>query len=310
MQWGEDILKRFILFCEKIQYLGLLGLLGLILDNKQLYLLWLFWLFGLVPVFYNPAVFFQLLKQLLGMIIISLKYGSRIPSAERYIGSVKYSLPFRGAWTVVNGGVEKETSHSWEIQTQRYAYDFLIIDDEGNSFSGSRTNPEDYYCYGKEVLAPADGEVVEDKDKYPDSAILDNGQTDCAARDIRGNYILIRHADREYGLLAHLKHGSIRVKPGDIVKRGQHIANCGNSGNTSEPHLHFHVQDGRSFYISAGLPILFTDIDSHPAPGYAAIDPRPVPPVSELGKRFIMRGQIVSNRSPAGSNAINASVLV
>lgn len=82
-----------------------------------------------------------------------------------------------------------------------YAYDFIIIDEEGNSFSGSRTNPEDYYCYGKEILAPADGVVVEAKDGYPDSMILENGEANCAARDIRGNYILIRHAEREYGLL-------------------------------------------------------------------------------------------------------------
>lgn len=289
-------MKRFVSFCEKNQYLGLLGLLGLISDNRSLRILLLFWVFGFVPIFYNPAVFFQSLRQLFGMLIISIRYGSRIPNAEHYNGSVKYSLPFRGTWTVVNGGVEEATSHSWQIRTQRYAYDFIIIDKGGNSYSGSRTNPEDYYCYGKEILAPADGEVVEVKDKYPDSVILESGEANCTARDIRGNYILIRHADREYSLLAHLKQGSIRVKPGDIVKRGQHIASCGNSGNTSEPHLHFHVQEGRSFYTSAGLPIHFTDIDVHPAPGYAACDPRPIPPVSELSKRFIMRGQNVSNK--------------
>jgi len=288
-------LRRFVLFCEKVQYLGLLGLLSLILDNKFLRLLWLFWLFGLIPIFYNPAVFLQSLKQLVGMMFVYLRYGSGIPGAEHYNGSVKYSLPFHGTWTVVNGGVEKATSHSWGILTQRYAYDFLILDEEGHSFHGSRTNPQNYYCYGKEILAPADGEVVEVKDKYPDSVILGNGRANCDAKDIRGNYILIRHADKEYGLLAHLKHGSIRVKPGDIVKRGQHIADCGNSGNTSEPHLHFHVQDGRSFYTSVGLPIQFTDITVHSAPGYASYDSRTIPPVSVLNKRFIMWGQNVSN---------------
>jgi len=267
----------------------------MIFDNKLLNLLWLFWLFGLIPIFYNPAIYLQALKQLGGMLIVLLRYGSRIPSAEHYNGSVKYSLPFHGTWAVVNGGVDKATSHSWGILTQRYAYDFLILDEKGRSFSGNHTNPEDYYCYGKEILAPADGEVVEVKDKYPDSVILGKGQADCAAKDIRGNYILIRHADKEYGLLAHLKPGSIRVKAGDIVKRGQHIADCGNSGNTSEPHLHFHVQDGRSLFTSAGLPIQFTDITAHPAPGYAAFDARPIPPVSALNKEFIMRGQNVSN---------------
>jgi hypothetical protein len=288
-------LRRFVRFCGKVQYLGLLGLLSLVFNNRLLGLLWLLWLFGFVPIFYNPAVFLQSLKQLWGMLVISLKYGSRIPNAEHFNGSVKYSLPFHGTWAVVNGGVEKASSHSWGIQTQRYAYDFLILDQEGHSFSGRRTELSDYYCYGKKILAPADGEVIEAKDRNPDSAILGNGRADCAARDIRGNYILIRHAENEYGLLAHLKPGSIRVKPGVIVKRGQHIADCGNSGNTSEPHLHFQIQDGRSFFTSAGLPVQFADIAADPVPGYSAYDPRPIPPVSEHSKRFIMRGQNVSN---------------
>lgn len=59
-------MRRFVRFCEKVQYLGLLGLLSFIFDNKLLGLLWLFWLFGLIPIFYNPAVFLQSLKQLGG----------------------------------------------------------------------------------------------------------------------------------------------------------------------------------------------------------------------------------------------------
>lgn len=288
-------MRRFVLFCQKVKYLGLLGLLGFVFDIELLKLLWLLWLFGLIPILYNLPVFLQSLKLLGGMLIFPLRYGSGITNVEQYNGSVKYSLPFHGTWTVVNGGVEKESSHSWTIQIQRYAYDFLILDEEGHSFSGSNTRPENYYCYGNEILAPADGEVVEVKDLYPDSVISGNGQADCAAKDIRGNYILIRHADKEYGLLAHLKHGSVRVKPGDIVKRGQHIADCGNSGNSSEPHLHFQIQNSRSFFTSMGLPIQFTDIIAHSAPGYAAFDPRAIPPVSELHKNYITRGQNVSN---------------
>ncbi len=288
-------MKRFVRFCEKIQYLGLLGLPGLIFENKLLNLLWLFWLFGFVGIFYNLPVFLQSLKQLWGMLTVPFRYGSHMPDAENYQCQVQYSLPFQGIWTAVNGGVDKAASHSWGIQTQRYAYDFIILDEEGHSFSGDRTKTTDYYCYGKEILAPADGEVVELRDKYPDSLLLAPGQVDCSARDIRGNYIVIRHADKEYGLLAHLKPGSIRVKAGDKVKRGQCIAYCGNSGNTSEPHLHFHLQDGRSFYTSAGLPIEFTDITAHPAPNYSAYDPRPVPHGSALAKKHIMRGQSVSN---------------
>ncbi len=288
-------MKRFVRFCEKIQYLGLLGLLGLIFDNKVLTFLWLFWLFGFVGIFYNFPVFLQSLKQLWGMLTMPFRYGSYTPSAENYQCKVQYSLPFQGNWTAVNGGVDKASSHSWGIQTQRYAYDFVILDEEGHSFSGECTRLTDYCCYGKEVLAPADGEVVEVRDKYPDSLLLGRGQVDCSAGDIRGNYILIRHADNEYGLLAHLKPESIRVKAGDMVRRRQCVAYCGNSGNTSEPHLHFHLQDGMSFYTSAGLPIEFTDITVHPAVNYSSYDPRPVPHVPSLAKKHIVRGQSVSN---------------
>jgi hypothetical protein len=286
-------MKRFVRLCEKIQYLGLLGLLGLFFDDR-LYLLWLFWLFGFVGIFYNFSVFLQSLKQLWGMPTVPFRYGSRIPSAKNHQGKVQYSLPFQDAWTAVNGGVDKTSSHSWGIPAQRYAYDFLILDEEGHSFCGERKKITDYYCYGKEILAPADGEVVEVRAEFPDSLLLANGQVDCSARDIRGNYILIRHADKEYGLLAHLKPGSIRVKVGDAVKRGQCIAYCGNSGNSSEPHLHFHLQDGMSFYTSAGLPIEFADVTAHPALNYSAYDPRPASPIS-MPAKYIMRGQSISN---------------
>ena len=110
------MMKGFIRFCDKIKYLGILGLPSLFLENRLFDFLWLFWLFGLVPIFHNPAVFWQSLKQLWGMLIIPLRYGARIPSAAHYNSRVKYSLPFHGTWAAVNGGVEKATSHSWGIQ--------------------------------------------------------------------------------------------------------------------------------------------------------------------------------------------------
>lgn len=288
-------MKRIVRFSEKIKYLGLFGLLGLILDHPFLNFLWLFWLFGLVSIFDNPGVFLQSLKQLRGILTVSFRYGSHQPSTENYRGKVQYSLPFKGAWTVVNGGVDKASSHSWQIQPQRYAYDFVMLDEEGHSFSGEHTSLTAYYCYSKEILAPAEGEVVEVKNKYPDSELLGGGQADCSASDIRGNYILIRHADQEYGLLAHLQPGSVRVRVGDRVSRGQSIASCGNSGNTSEPHLHFHVQNGMSFYLSVGLPIEFTGITNMPAPHYSSFDPRPVPSAHTSAPQYILRGHRVSN---------------
>lgn len=288
-------MKRFVRFCGKIKYIGLLGLPGLFLENKLFDFLWLFWLFGFIEIFYNFPMFLQSLKQLWGMMAVPLRYGFCIPNAGNYRCKVKYSLPFKDSWTVVNGGVDKGSSHSWGIPTQRYAYDFLMLDNNGKSFAGDNTKPADYHCYGKEVLAPAGGEVIEVASGYSDSLILGNGQVDCSARDIRGNHILIRHNEGEYSLLAHLQPDSIRVKNGTAVKRGQCLARCGNSGNSSEPHLHFQLQNGVSFYSSAGLPVEFEGISATPAPNYSIYDPRPIPSADGLTGKYITRGHNVLN---------------
>lgn len=288
------MMKRFVRICSKVKYLGLLGLPGFFSDNKLFDFLWLFWLFGLAEIFYNFPVFVQSLKQLLGLLIIPLRYGSRLPSPDNCQCKGRYALPFEGKWVVVNGGADKKFSHSWSIYTQRYAYDFIMLDDNGKSCKGDATGADDYYCYGKKIIAPADGEVIEVGTGCPDSLILGNGQVDCSARDIRGNYILIRHEAKEYSLLAHLQPNSICVKKGDLVTMGQAIARCGNSGNSSEPHLHFQLQDGTSFFCSAGLPITFENISVGPAVNYSNLDIRPIPSISE---EYIARGQSVENTS-------------
>lgn len=288
-------MSRFIRFCGKLKFLGLLGLPGLFLDYKLFDFLWLFWLFGFVEILYNLPVFVQSLKQLWGMLFVPLLYCSRLPNVNNYRCKVKYSMPFSGNWTVVNGSVDKKFSHSWDIPTQRYAYDFLVLDERGESCTGDVTKAAEYYCYGKEILAPANGEVIELGSSSPNSRISGHGQADCSAHDIRGNYILIRHAEGEYSLLAHLQPGSIGIKVGDTVTRGQIIARCGNSGNSSEPHLHFHLQDGTSFFCSAGLPIEFEHISANPASNYSAYDSRPVPSVINWSEKYIARGQTVVN---------------
>ncbi len=288
-------MRRFVGFSEKVKYLGLIGILGVLFRNKILECFWLFWLFGFIGIFYNYPVFLQSLKQLWGIIIIPHRYGSSIPSVDNYRCKVKYSLPFRDEWTVVNGGVEKNSSHSWEIPTQRYAYDFLILDNNGKSTPGGSKEPADYYCYGKEVLAPADGVVIEAISDYPDSLILKSRQVDCSAHDIRGNYILIQHVQGEYSLLAHLKPASVLVKMGDKVKRGECIAHCGNSGNSSEPHLHFQLQDGVNFFTSAGLPVEFERITVRPDLNYSTFDSRRIP--SDYSERYLTRGRRVENLS-------------
>lgn len=257
-------------------------------------LFWLFWLFGVVEILITFPSFIQSLRQIIGVVVADIN-NKPMPDKDNYVPKVKYSLPFEGEWVVVNGGVTKDSSHSWEINSQRYAYDFIHLDDEGKSYHGDESRLSSYYCYGSEVLEPADGVVVELRNNCKDSKILGNGNIDPFVRDIRGNYVLIRHTDDEFSCLAHLAPESISVGVGQKVKRKEPIALCGNSGNTSEPHVHFQVQNGKSFYHAAGLPIRFQDIEAVLQPKYDTYDSRPIPTPSE---NFISRGQRVVNLSP------------
>ena len=184
----------------------------------------------------------------LGLLYVNIKYRFKPPSKENYTCKVDYMLPFAGKWTIIEGGLEKKLSHTWEAISQRYAYDFI--------FQGDETNLHSYICYEKEVLAAADGVVVKVSDEHPDSPITGDSVF-CDAWDIGGNHIVIKHADQEYSVSSHLAPNSISVKVGDRVRQGEVVAKCGNSGNSGEPHLHFQLQSGKSFFFSAGLPIEF-----------------------------------------------------
>ena len=87
---------------------------------------------------------------------MAVRYNGKEPDKRKGASQEEYALPFEGAWTVVNGGVDKETSHSWGVLTQRYAYDFVVLDDEGRNCppDADPADPASYYCYGLPVLAP------------------------------------------------------------------------------------------------------------------------------------------------------------
>lgn len=185
-----------------------------------------------------------------------------VDEPDYYDQKTSYTLPFRGEWYVFNGGPDRSTSHSWDIVAQRYAYDFVITDDALKRWrEGARgTDLDDYLCYAKPILSPADGTVVEVRNDVRDAPRPGTGWMDPFAVDIRGNYVVIEHAEDEYSVLAHLVPGSITVREGEEVPRGQELGRCGNSGNSSEPHLHFHVQDRRDFFTAAGLPVGFDGV--------------------------------------------------
>lgn len=209
---------------------------------------------------FNPLQLLQQLLQVVGQSLALLRVRGQTPTAETYQQKARYTLPFDGEWYVFNGGVTEATSHSWDIVAQRYAYDFVITDSALQRHSGPGDKVTDYFCYGQPVRAAADGEVVAVRDGVRDAPQVGTGWIDWLGPDFRGNSVTIRHADGEYSFSAHLIPGSVAVKVGERVARGQIIGRCGHSGHSSEPHLHFQVQDHPNFWLAVGLPVKFDDV--------------------------------------------------
>ena len=207
----------------------------------------------------NPFLFVQALLLNIGQLYVRLRDTNELTKSGGPVTSQRYGLPLCGEWLVSNGGVTRQTSHSWDMPNQRYAYDFVK---EADSLEGKsrweRRSLADFSAFGQPVFAPADGIVVRARDGQRDYRFPGSGVVDMWCRDIRGNHILIRHRRDEFSLLAHLRKGSVSVAAGDSVRVGQKIGECGNSGHSTEPHLHFHVQDRPSFYAAAGKIVLWS----------------------------------------------------
>lgn len=173
------------------------------------------------------------------------------PASDEAFTRTEFSHPFRGEWTVFWGGTNVLLNYHYEHESQRYAYDLVQIKGT-SSYSGDPGKLESYYAYGQEVTAPAPGTVKAVENDRPDNPI---GQTD--GKNPAGNHVVIDHGNGEYSFLAHFQKGSIAVKPGEKIERGQLLGRVGNSGNTSEPHIHFHVADGADLSGSKSIRIRF-----------------------------------------------------
>jgi murein DD-endopeptidase MepM/ murein hydrolase activator NlpD len=145
---------------------------------------------------------------------------------------------------------------------QRFAIDYVIVDSAGSTHRGDRSRNDSYYAEGEDAIAVADGIVVATKDSIPENV---PGPTSRAVpitlETVGGNHVILDIGGGRYAFYAHLKPGSLRVKRGDRVRRGQTLGLVGNSGNSTEPHLHFHVSDGTSPLGSEGLPYEFETLE-------------------------------------------------
>lgn len=168
----------------------------------------------------------------------------------------QYILPFVGTWYIEYGGTKKKNSHSWDIISQRYAYDFEIRKNNLPYHDDVQKN-ENYYSYLQEIIAPYDGWVINIINEYPNTHITKDRKIICDIDDPKGNYIVLKHSNGEYSTICHFEKDSFKVNLGDTVRQGQVLGLVGNSGNTQGPHIHFQIQQGPNPDTDKGIPISF-----------------------------------------------------
>ena len=167
----------------------------------------------------------------------------------------KLILPFEDEWWVFWGGDTKEENYHVESNAQKGAFDFVVRNKEGKSFSNEGKANEDYYAFGKRIISPSDGEVVLVVD-----GVKDNIPGKLNPIYVPGNTVIIKTDNNEFLFFAHFIKNSIAVSEGQIVKQGDLLGLCGNSGNSSEPHLHFHIQNVEDMNEATGAKAYFENI--------------------------------------------------
>lgn len=182
-----------------------------------------------------------------------LPHAPAIPAPDKH--QTKLDLPFKGRWLVFWGGDTKELNQHHDVPNQRFAFDLLGADADGKTHKGEGRANEDYFAFGREILAPADGTVTD-----VINGVRDNVPGSMNPYSALGNAVFIQHKEYEVSVLAHFKLDSIKVKAGDNVRKGQVIGLCGNSGNSSEPHLHYHLQNTPIIQDGTGIKCCFQNV--------------------------------------------------
>ncbi len=163
-------------------------------------------------------------------------------------------LPFDGLWLVGEGPTPEIGAHHLTEPDQRHAYDFVIWRN-GSTYQGTGAENSDSWCWGEPVLSPGAGRVVAMANRVADNR---PGRGLNTAQAL-GNHVVIDLGREEFAVVAHLQQGSVKVAKGDQVQPGQRLGSCGNSGSSTAPHVHFHVQDKPTFQTGAevGIPLHF-----------------------------------------------------
>jgi len=189
-----------------------------------------------------------------------------LPEVAVNLNTLRISPPLRGRhWIALNGPAGR-SHHSGGLMPyrgrflvpQRYAIDFIQIDERGEMHRGDEKNNISHYCYGAEALAVADGLVADTRDGIPENV---PGSAKPAVNltldTVTGNRVVLDLGRGQFAHYAHLKPGSLRVRKGDRVRRGQVLGLVGNSGGSTGPHLHFQVSRSAEILKGDGLPYVF-----------------------------------------------------
>jgi murein DD-endopeptidase len=196
-------------------------------------------------------------------------------------GSIVIDPPLRGDNWLAANGPSNTSGHRRAMITvgggahisQRFAIDWVRLRENGQTFSGDPKENKNYRAYGSEALAVADGVVTEVKDGIPENVPGVNSRAvPITLETVGGNHAILDLGNARYAFYAHLQPGSLRVKLGDKVRRGQVVGLVGNSGNSTEPHLHFHISNANSPLGSEGLPYALREfeVQGHARLGQAA----------------------------------------
>ncbi|NES13949.1 MULTISPECIES: M23 family metallopeptidase [Micromonospora] len=191
---------------------------------------------------------------------------------------VALRLPFRGTWIVRNSPARRVPSHGTHAFGASHAIDFVAV--RAGRTAAVRdwrtvlaVEPVDrFHAFEQPILAPAGGRVVSAQDGEPDLvarrsplagigyALSQASRARRGARGLAGNHVVLDLADGgPYLVVAHLRQGTVAVRPGETVVVGQALGRCGNSGNSTQPHVHLQVMDDADPFTATGVPIVFRD---------------------------------------------------
>jgi peptidase M23-like protein len=181
-----------------------------------------------------------------------------------------------GDWFAANGPSNTSihrralmVAHGGAHIAQRFAIDWVRLGANGRTFSGDQAKNASYYAYGAEAVAVADARVAVTHDGIPENVPgITSRAVPITAETIAGHFVVLELAGGLFAIYAHFQPGTLRVKEGDRVTRGQVLGLVGNSGNSTEPHLHFHMADGNAPWFAAeGVPYAIDSYEAGTAAG-------------------------------------------